>query len=208
MAKEKNKVEIIESCMVVPDKETPKHRLWLSNLDLYNHKDHAPIFYLYKPHGNSNDFFSVDTLKKAMGEALVTFYPLAGRLAFDEKGRPEVDCNAEGALFSVARAHCTVEGFGGFHPSPAVRQLLVPSVTEPERSTILMLFQADILRSAVECVWAALCTTRLSTGSPLSISSMHGLILPVAQISKLFLFSIALCFALDHPQQSVLTMRN
>ncbi|KAJ0965828.1 hypothetical protein J5N97_026966 [Dioscorea zingiberensis] len=117
MAKEKNKVEIIESCMVVPDKETPKHRLWLSNLDLYNHSDHAPIFYLYKPHGNSNDFFSVDTLKKAMGKALVTFYPLAGRLVFDEKGRPEVDCNAEGALFSVARAHCTVEGFGGFHPS-------------------------------------------------------------------------------------------
>ncbi|KAJ0966465.1 hypothetical protein J5N97_027603 [Dioscorea zingiberensis] len=149
MAKEKNKVEIIESCMVVPDKETPKHRLWLSNLDLYNHSDHAPIFYLYKPHGNSNDFFSVDTLKKAMGKALVTFYPLAGRLVFDEKGRPEVDCNAEGALFSVTRAHCTVEGFGGFHPSAAVRQLLVPSVTEPERSSILMLFQVTSLHASV-----------------------------------------------------------
>ncbi|KAJ0966467.1 hypothetical protein J5N97_027605 [Dioscorea zingiberensis] len=141
MGEETNKVEIIESCMVVPDKETPKHRLWLSNLDLYNHKDHAPTFYLYKPHGNTNDFFSVETLKKALGKALVTFYPLAGRLAFDEDGRLEVDCNAEGALFSVARAHCTVEGFGGFHPSPALRQLLVPSVTEPERSSILMLFQ-------------------------------------------------------------------
>ncbi|KAJ0966468.1 hypothetical protein J5N97_027606 [Dioscorea zingiberensis] len=155
MAKEKNKVEIIESCMVVPDKETPKHRLWLSNLDLYNHNDHAPIFYLYKPHGNSNDFFSVETLKKAMGKALVTFYPLAGRLAFDEKGRPEVDCNAEGALFSVARAHCTVEGFGGFHPSPAVRQLLVPSVTEPERSSILMLFQLTFFECGGVCLGCA-----------------------------------------------------
>ncbi|KAJ0965788.1 hypothetical protein J5N97_026926 [Dioscorea zingiberensis] len=155
MAKEKNKVEIIESCMVVPDKETPKHRLWLSNLDLYNHSDHAPIFYLYKPHGNSNDFFSVDTLKKAMGKALVTFYPLAGRLVFDEKGRPEVDCNAEGALFSVVRAHCTVEGFGGFHPSAAVRQLLVPSVTEPERSSILMLFQLTFFECGGVCLGCA-----------------------------------------------------
>ncbi|KAJ0965787.1 hypothetical protein J5N97_026925 [Dioscorea zingiberensis] len=142
MAEEKNKVvEIIETCMVVPDKETPKHRLWLSNLDLFNHKDHAPTFYLYKPNGNPNDFFSVETLKKALGKALVTFYPLAGRLSLDEDGRLEVDCNAEGALFSVASAHCTVEGFGDFRPSPAVRQLLVPSVTEAERSSILMLFQ-------------------------------------------------------------------
>ncbi|KAJ0965826.1 hypothetical protein J5N97_026964 [Dioscorea zingiberensis] len=133
-------------------RETPKHRLWLSNLDLYNHKDHAPTFYLYKPHGNTNDFFSVETLKKALGKTLVTFYPLAGRLAFDEDGRLEVDCNAEGALFSVARAHCTVEGFGGFHPSPALRQLLVPSVTEPERSSILMLFQVIFIASLIVVV--------------------------------------------------------
>ncbi|KAJ0959671.1 hypothetical protein J5N97_000672 [Dioscorea zingiberensis] len=147
MAEEKNKVvEIIETCMVVPDKETPKHRLWLSNLDLFNHKDHAPTFYLYKPNGNPNDFFSVETLKKALGKALVTFYPLAGRLSLDEDGRLEVDCNAEGALFSVASAHCTVEGFGDFRPSPAVRQLLVPSVTEAERSSILMLFQLNTLK--------------------------------------------------------------
>ncbi|KAJ0965829.1 hypothetical protein J5N97_026967 [Dioscorea zingiberensis] len=96
MGEETNKVEIIESCMVVPDKETPKHRLWLSNLDLYNHKDHAPTFYLYKPHGNTNDFFSVDTLKKALGKTLVTFYPLAGRLAFDEDGRLEVVPSQDG----------------------------------------------------------------------------------------------------------------
>ncbi|KAJ0965741.1 hypothetical protein J5N97_026879 [Dioscorea zingiberensis] len=36
-------------------------------------------------------------------------------------------------LFSVARTHGIVEGFCDFRPSPVVWQLLVPSVTEPER---------------------------------------------------------------------------
>ncbi|KAJ0965103.1 hypothetical protein J5N97_026241 [Dioscorea zingiberensis] len=150
---EKNKlVEIIESCMVVPDKETPKHRLWLSNIDLLNHRDYSPLLFLYKPNGstpNHDFFFSVETLKKALAKALVTFYPLAGRLAFDENGRLEVDCNAEGVLFSVARAHCTVEAFGDFRPSPAARQLLVPSVTE---SSILMLFQLTLFQCGGVCL--------------------------------------------------------
>ncbi|KAJ0966469.1 hypothetical protein J5N97_027607 [Dioscorea zingiberensis] len=70
-------------------------------------KDHAPIFYLY----------SVETLKKALvlGHLLST----GGRLAFDENGRPDVDCNARALdLFSVARRMALLEGFCDFRPSP------------------------------------------------------------------------------------------
>ncbi|KAH7655909.1 Transferase protein [Dioscorea alata] len=87
------KVDIIESCKVVPHDETPKHRLWLSNLDIFAPMAHVSTI-----------------LKNTLSKVLVTFYPLAGRLVFDRDGRPEVDCNAEGVLFSVAHADCTVDG--------------------------------------------------------------------------------------------------
>ncbi|XP_039131243.1 putrescine hydroxycinnamoyltransferase 1-like isoform X2 [Dioscorea cayenensis subsp. rotundata] len=148
-------LEITESCIVVPNEETPKHRLWLSNLDVFAPRDHAPTFYLYKPNGDPN-FFSVDTLKKALSKVLVTFYPLAGRLVLDGDGRPEVDCNAEGVFFSVARAACTVEGFGDFRPSPVLRQLLIPSVTGPERSSILTLFQLTYFECGGVCLGCAM----------------------------------------------------
>ncbi|KAH7673871.1 Transferase protein [Dioscorea alata] len=148
------KVEIIESCMVVPREETPKHRLWLSNLDVFAPRDHVPTFYLYKPNGDP-DFFSVEILKNALRKVLVTFYPLAGRFVFDPDGRPEVDCNAEGVFFSVARVECTVDGFGSFRPSPALRQLLVPSVTEPERSCVLALYQLTFFKCGGVCLGCA-----------------------------------------------------
>lgn len=138
------KVEIIETHIVPPNKETPKHKLWLSNLDKFAPRDHAPTIYIYKPNSDNPDsnFFSVETLKNSLSKALVIFYPFAGRLVLNKDGRPEeVDCNAEGALLSVAQAHCTLDSFGDFRPSSTVRELLVPSVNEPDRSPILMLFQ-------------------------------------------------------------------
>ncbi|KAJ0966463.1 hypothetical protein J5N97_027601 [Dioscorea zingiberensis] len=131
--------------------------------------------------------FSRDS-QEGLGKALVTFYPLAGRLSLDEDGRLEVDCNAEGALFSVASAHCTVEGFGDFRPSPAVRQLLVPSVTEAERSSILMLFQLTFFQCGGVSLGCALHHSLIDGLTALHFPSMHGRILPVAQISKFLLY--------------------
>lgn len=79
------KVVIIESYKVVPHDETPKHRLSLSNLDVFAPMAHVSIVYLYKPNGDP-DFFSMEILKNALSKVLVTFYPLAGRLVFDRDG--------------------------------------------------------------------------------------------------------------------------
>ncbi|XP_039129923.1 putrescine hydroxycinnamoyltransferase 1-like isoform X2 [Dioscorea cayenensis subsp. rotundata] len=135
------KVEIIESCMVAPCEETPKHRLQLSNLDAFAPRDHMPTFFLYKPNNGDPNFFSVQILKKALSKVLVTFYPLAGELVFDEDGRPVVDCNTKGVLFSAASTSCTLDGFGDFRPSSTLDRLFIPSVTNPKRSCILLLFQ-------------------------------------------------------------------
>ncbi|KAM0937203.1 putative shikimate O-hydroxycinnamoyltransferase [Dioscorea sansibarensis] len=148
------KVDIIESCMVAPSEETPKHRLRLSNLDAFAPRDHMSTFLLYKAHGDPN-FFSIEILKKALGKVLVTFYPLAGELVFDEDGRPEVDCNTKGVLFSAACASCTLDGFGDFRPSSTLERLFIPSVAEPERSCILLLFQLTFFKCGGVCLGSA-----------------------------------------------------
>ncbi|OAY65186.1 Shikimate O-hydroxycinnamoyltransferase [Ananas comosus] len=68
-------VEILESCLVAPSEETPKHGLWLSNLDLAAARGHTPTVYFYRPSGDHN-FFSVEAVKAALSKALVPFYPL------------------------------------------------------------------------------------------------------------------------------------
>ncbi|KAG2662210.1 hypothetical protein PVAP13_1KG534404 [Panicum virgatum] len=90
-------VEILESCMVTPgEAATPKHGVWLSNLDLLVARSHTPTVYVYRP-SPGPAFFSPDVLKAALSKVLVPFYPLAGRLGRDGAGRPEIHCAGEAA---------------------------------------------------------------------------------------------------------------
>ncbi|TVU12295.1 hypothetical protein EJB05_45931, partial [Eragrostis curvula] len=56
-------VTILESCMVTPSEETPRHGLWLSNLDLLVARSHTPMVFVYQP---SRACFSPDVLKAAL----------------------------------------------------------------------------------------------------------------------------------------------
>ncbi|KAK6290300.1 hypothetical protein POUND7_001841 [Theobroma cacao] len=96
-------MEIImkESTMVCPTEETPSRRLWVSNMDLLMTRYHISTVYFYKPNGSSN-FFDTKVLKESLSKILVPFYPVAGRLGYDENGRLEIVCNAEGVLFIEA----------------------------------------------------------------------------------------------------------
>ncbi|KAM0918409.1 hypothetical protein ACQ4PT_008955 [Festuca glaucescens] len=105
-------VEILESCLVKPSEETPKHGLWLSNLDLLVARSLTPTVYIYRPRSDPA-FFSLAILKAALSKALIPFYPLAGRLAQDDAGRPEIQCSGEGVLFVTARADVTLFKCGG-----------------------------------------------------------------------------------------------
>ncbi|XP_040381182.1 putrescine hydroxycinnamoyltransferase 1-like [Oryza brachyantha] len=121
-------VEIVDSSMVTPGEATPGHAIWLSNLDLLVARSHTPTVYVYRPTASDDpaSFFSPDVLKAALSKALVLFYPLAGRLAQDSAGRPEISCTGEGVLFVTARSGAAVDDLGDFAPSDELRRMLVP----------------------------------------------------------------------------------
>ncbi|WVZ48860.1 hypothetical protein U9M48_000260 [Paspalum notatum var. saurae] len=140
-------VQVLESSFVAQSEAAPKKGLWLSPLDLMQGNRHTPTVYLYHRHraSSSDDFFDVTRLKASLAKALVIFYPLAGRFAVDDNGRPEISCNGEGALFVVARSHrLTVDDVGNMKPSPELRRLLVPRV---EPSSIIMAIQVTFFRN-------------------------------------------------------------
>ncbi|KAK8991689.1 hypothetical protein V6N11_062690 [Hibiscus sabdariffa] len=94
-------VTIKETTMVTPCEDTPKTRLWLTNVDLVMITYHLSTVYFYRPNGSLN-FFDAKMLKEALSKVLVPFYPVAGRLGYGENGRLEIVCNGEGALFVEA----------------------------------------------------------------------------------------------------------
>ncbi|XP_057533777.1 anthranilate N-benzoyltransferase protein 2-like [Amaranthus tricolor] len=125
-------IEVKESMMVTPSKETPKGRLWLSKLDMIIRTpySHTQVLFVYHHPNTKTNFFDTKTMKEALSEALVYFYPMAGRLTFnDENGRYEIDCNAEGAMFVVAEASQTLAEFGKDYSNPESQlgKLMFPS---------------------------------------------------------------------------------
>ncbi|CAN6245795.1 unnamed protein product [Urochloa humidicola] len=151
-------VEILESCMVTPASEaaTPKHGVWLSNLDLLVARSHTPTVYVY-PSNPDPGFFSPAILKVALSKALVPFYPLAGRLAQDCAGRPEIHCTGDGVLFLAARADAALQDLGGFVPSDELGRMLVPSAADGgDRAGILAMFQVTFFKCGGVCVGAAI----------------------------------------------------
>nr|5KJV_A Chain A, Hydroxycinnamoyl transferase [Coleus scutellarioides]5KJV_B Chain B, Hydroxycinnamoyl transferase [Coleus scutellarioides]5KJW_A Chain A, Hydroxycinnamoyl transferase [Coleus scutellarioides]5KJW_B Chain B, Hydroxycinnamoyl transferase [Coleus scutellarioides]CBI83579.1 hydroxycinnamoyl transferase [Coleus scutellarioides] len=120
------KIHVRDSTLVRPSAATPAVSLWNSNVDLVVPNFHTPSVYFYRPSGADN-FFDTAVMKAALGRALVSFYPMAGRLKRDEDGRVEIDCNAEGVLFVEAESDGTVDDYGDFAPSLELRRL-IPAV--------------------------------------------------------------------------------
>ncbi|CAM0885123.1 unnamed protein product [Alopecurus aequalis] len=122
----------VESCVVTPSVETPRHGLWLSPLDVLKaNRGHTQTIYLYRPDsGGVDDFFDVARLKAAMAKALVPFYPLAGRLGMDADGHVEIDCAGQGVLFAVGYSDLTVDDLSNFGASPELTRLFVPRMED------------------------------------------------------------------------------
>ncbi|XXG58596.1 hypothetical protein AAC387_Pa04g0873 [Persea americana] len=119
------RVRVKASSTIKPAEPTPKHRLWVSDLDLIQPVTHAPTVYFYK-HNTSNTtttFFSPYIMKNALSQTLVHFYPLAGRLSYDESRRLEIDCNEAGVIFYEAESDVEINDFGDFKPTPELRNL-------------------------------------------------------------------------------------
>lgn len=139
-------IHVKESTMIRPAQETPKHCLRLSDLDLLvMPSGHVPAVYFYRRPNDSSKFFDSRLLKEALSEVLVSFYPLAGRLTKDEKGRTEIQCNGEGALFVEAQTDCVIDDFGDFESSLKLMQL-VPTVDDTKDASFYPLFMTQVTR--------------------------------------------------------------
>ncbi|KAF8730130.1 hypothetical protein HU200_017101 [Digitaria exilis] len=151
-------VEILDSCMVTPSSPaTPKHGIWLSNLDLLVARSHTPTVYVCRPSSDPDPaFFAPDVLKAALAKALVPFYPLAGRLARDGDGRLEIHCTGDGALFVTARSDAPLpDDLAGLVPSGELRRKLVPSADDLA-GIILAMFQVTLFKCGGVYVGAAI----------------------------------------------------
>lgn len=146
-------ITVRRSTMVRPARETPRQRLWNSNLDLVVPRFHTPSVYFYRRGGGGDDevegFFDGERMRRALAEALVPFYPMAGRLARDEDGRVEIDCNGEGVLFVEADApDAAVDDYGDFAPTMELKRL-IPAVdyTDDISAFPLLVLQVSSVRS-------------------------------------------------------------
>ncbi|GJT34914.1 shikimate O-hydroxycinnamoyltransferase-like protein [Tanacetum coccineum] len=118
------KITLKQSSMIKPSKTTPYKQIWNSNLDLVVGRIHILTLYFFRPNGSDN-FFDSETLKKSLADVLVLFYPMAGRLGYDdgEGERLVIECNGEGVLFNECESYCEIDDFGVITPSPELRNL-------------------------------------------------------------------------------------
>ncbi|KAF3446356.1 hypothetical protein FNV43_RR11535 [Rhamnella rubrinervis] len=94
--------------LISPNIPTPKHSLYLSNLDDQKFLRFS-IKYLYL----FQQSISSDSLRYSLSKVLVGYYPLAGRLrtSAQDDQKIEVDCNGEGAVFAEAFMDITSQEF-------------------------------------------------------------------------------------------------
>ncbi|OVA16364.1 Transferase [Macleaya cordata] len=116
------------SYTVKPAEPTPIIRQWLPEADQLQALTHAPTVYFYPSSKPDSIDSPLETLKDSLSQALVYFYPLAGRLHVIDGGRLELDCNAMGAEVFEAYSESTIKDFGDFAPTPELRKLLVPPI--------------------------------------------------------------------------------
>ncbi|KAA8522844.1 hypothetical protein F0562_009267 [Nyssa sinensis] len=118
-------------------------RLPISDSDQFMPITHAPTIYLYRPTSSFSVASAIETLKNSLRQALVHFYPLAGRLHWTgDGGRLELECNSMGAQLYEAETDAKIDDFGDFRPTPELRAL-IPSVdyTSPIHELPLLLVQ-------------------------------------------------------------------
>uniref|UniRef100_A0A2N9HS69 Spermidine hydroxycinnamoyl transferase n=1 Tax=Fagus sylvatica TaxID=28930 RepID=A0A2N9HS69_FAGSY len=148
---------ITSTSPVVPSKPTPSGLLWLSESDQIAPWTHAPLVYIYRHNNNNTIPFVMETMRNSLSEALVHYYPLAGRLHWIEGGRLELDCNAMGAQLLEAYSEAKLDELGDFAPTDTVQDL-IPKVdyTTPIENWPLFLVQLTRFRCGGLCIGVAI----------------------------------------------------
>jgi hypothetical protein len=115
--------------VVAPARATPHETKALSDMDdcaYLRHYIGATMFFRPVRDEPATTTDPAKAIRAALAEALVHYYPLAGRLREMPGGRLAVDCTAQGAVFVEADADVLLEEFGqpALPPFPCVEELL------------------------------------------------------------------------------------
>ncbi|KAG9453370.1 hypothetical protein H6P81_006274 [Aristolochia fimbriata] len=134
-----------EVALVSPAKPTPYEFKTLSDIDDQDAlRFQLPLLWFYS-NASTTPFSSVDigisggkcqrevgrVIRDALSEALVYYYPLAGRIRESPSGKLTIECNGEGVLYIEADADIRLEQFGPrIQPPFSCDQLLSKTLTE------------------------------------------------------------------------------
>ncbi|XP_062184997.1 coniferyl alcohol acyltransferase-like [Phragmites australis] len=97
-----SEVTVMVASTVAPALPVQEHRLPLSNLDLILPPVDVGVFFCYADPGSSHHPSAA--LKAALAKTLVAYYPLAGEMAANAAGEPELLCSGRGVDFAEAVA--------------------------------------------------------------------------------------------------------
>ncbi|EAY77473.1 hypothetical protein OsI_32516 [Oryza sativa Indica Group] len=117
--------------LVAPSRPTPHDTKLLSDLDDFrNHYEYTPLVAFFRTSSTGNIPSAPPpemTIRRAIAEALVYYYPLAGRLRELPCGKLVVDCTEEGVVFVAAEADLRLADLGEplLLPFPCSGELLV-----------------------------------------------------------------------------------
>ncbi|KAL3038558.1 hypothetical protein AAZX31_01G139200 [Glycine max] len=114
--------------LVVPAGPTPRELKNLSDIDDQEglRFQHQVIMFYQKSHVMEGKH-PATVIKYGLAEALVHYYPLAGRLREWPNRKLTVDCSGEGILFVEAEAHVSLKELGNsiLPPCPHMKELLL-----------------------------------------------------------------------------------
>ncbi|XP_028800867.1 benzyl alcohol O-benzoyltransferase [Neltuma alba] len=99
--------------LVSPAKPTPRELKPLSDIDDQDGlRFQIPFMHFYSHKASMKGKDPAQVIKKALSEALVFYYPFAGRLREGDGRKLMVDCNGEGVMFTEADADISLHQFG------------------------------------------------------------------------------------------------
>ncbi|KAL5225541.1 hypothetical protein ABZP36_012180 [Zizania latifolia] len=149
--------------LVTPARTTPRELKRLSDIDDQEGlRSHIPVIQFYRRRSDMGGRDPPSVIRAAVAEALVHYYPFAGRLREIEGHKLAVDCTSESVLFTEADADVRLDHFGDAlqPPFPCLEELVfdVPGSSDV-LGTPLLLFQflsarAELARGAASpTVW-------------------------------------------------------
>lgn len=145
--------------LVTPSIHTPDETKLLSEIDDQNYlRFHYSIIQIYQNESSMANKDPVRVIRQALAQALVFYYPFAGRLREGRGHKLMVDCTGEGVMFIEADADVTLDQFGDdLQPSFIYSKAFMCDVAESEDiknlpllliQVLLLLIMHGILRSS------------------------------------------------------------